>query len=158
MVLEFTVLLIVTDLPILLLLAEIDRLKVYHNNLNNKFRHTQSSFTADVIRTYHHLLSLRSPVNQCLFIETELHGMRKRFGHPHANKLFNFLKGSELEKVNRKILQTMKYISQKCMQFQQYALAPRRFKFNLKVNKYFNYTVVADIFYVDRNAVVQVVD
>lgn len=157
-VLKFSMHIIDTDLPILLSLADMDRLQVHYNNLEDKLYHVPSGHIAKVSRKFDHPFIWWNPIYQCLFSEVELRRLHKRFGHPHADKLYNLLKRSELPDVDSKTREILEDISRKCLHCQRYAQAPRRFKFNLREDKDFNHTVFVDIFYIDKRPILHVVD
>lgn len=70
-----------------------------------------------------------------LFTYTELKRQHKRFGHPHAVKLYNLLKRVELSNVGNGTRKTLKEITRKCKPCQMYAQAPSCFKFALRDDK-----------------------
>ena len=91
------------DTPFLLCLADMDRLGVYFNNIDNSL--VMKSTRIPVIRRFDHpfLLwesSLNSFITQsfahnpCYLTETELRQLHRRFGHPSAMKLWLLLERS----------------------------------------------------------------
>lgn len=156
--LEFSMHVIDDDLPILLSLADMDKLGIYYNNLTNSVIHQSSKERMEVTRFYGHPFLRWDPTLCCFFTYKELKRLHKRFGHPHADKLYNLLKRADLSNVDNSTRATLEEITRKCKPCQTYAQAPRRFKFVLRDDKDFNHTVFVDIFYIDKKPILHVVD
>lgn len=157
-ILKFSLHIINSDLPILLSLADMDRLRVHYNNLADKLYHVPTGYFARISRIFGHPFLCWNPINHCFSTEAKLRRLHKRFGHPHADKLYNVLKRSELPDVDSKTREILEGIKRKCLQCQRYVQAPRRFKFNLREDKEFNHTIFVDIFYIDGRPILHVVD
>ena len=151
------------DTPFLLCLADMDRLGVYFNNIDNSL--VMKSTRIPVIRRFDHpfLLwesSLNSFITQsfdhnpCYLTETELRQLHRRFGHPSAMKLRLLLERSGHE-VNKPALDRLtKY----CSLCQKHGKSPGRFKFTLRDDVNFNYSIFVDIMYIDNSPILHVVD
>lgn len=100
MCLKFDEQIVRADVPILISLEDMDRMKVYLNNTTNKVVHVPSGITADVIRTNGHPFVLWNPTVNCIFTEGELRRLQRRFRHLSSEKLVYFLKCTELGTVD----------------------------------------------------------
>lgn len=80
------------------------------------------------------------------------------FGHPHADRLYNLLKRTELPEIDEDTRKTLQNLKKLCKACQTHAQAPRRFKFSLRDVKDFNSFVFVEIFYVNKQIVLQVLD
>lgn len=157
-ILKIAVHIIDTDPLILLSLANIDVLWVHYNNLEDKLYHVPSGHTAKRLRKFDHPFLWWDSVNPRFFTEIELRRSHEIFGHPNADKLYNFLKRSELPDVDSKTRQLLENITCKCVQCKRYAQTPRRLMFHLRDDKDFNHTVLVDIFYIDGRSILHAVD
>eukprot|EP00171_Calliarthron_tuberculosum_P013661 IDg13661t1 len=70
----------------------------------------------------------------------------------------NFLKRAKENKVTSNTRALLREISKRCKACQIYSNKPRRFKFTLRDDIYFNHTIYIDIFYIDGNPILHVVD
>jgi hypothetical protein len=150
--------------PFCLSLADMDELKVYFNNLRNQLI-TSTGKQIPVIRRFGHSFllwdtSLKTFIsesftsNPCFLTEPELRRLHRRFGHPSIEKLRNVLEraGHEVDK------QALEYLTRYCEQCQLNGKSPGRFKFNLRDDVNFNYSIIVDIFYIYGKPVLHVVD
>ncbi len=160
-IIEFHV--VEADTPFLLCLEDMDNLNVYFNNLENVL--ITSTKSVPVVRRFGHpfLLwdkSLQSFIansfnnNPCFLTDTELRQLHRRFGHPSAGKLHKVLERAGHE-TDKKIVDNLtKY----CMHCQKHGKSPGRFKFTLKEDANFNYSILVDIMYIDGSPILHVVD
>ncbi|KAI0993086.1 hypothetical protein K3495_g15098 [Podosphaera aphanis] len=90
------------DTPFLLCLADMDRLKIYYNNVDNVLV-TSTGKRIPVVRQFGHpfltwgeslpnFLETSFENNPCYLTETELRRLQRRFGHPSAERLYRLLK------------------------------------------------------------------
>jgi hypothetical protein len=157
------------DTPFLLSLADMDRLKVYFNNVENTLFMTTKNRDLPVIRRFDHdfLLwknshSLHSYIAQsfnsypCYLTDTELRQLHRRFGHPSTMKLHDLLERSDHEVKKAALKKLTKF----CTFCQKYAKSPGRFKFTLKddANCNFNYSIIVDVMYIENHPILHVVD
>lgn len=63
-----------------------------------------------------------------------------------------------MQDVNANTRETLEYIGRSCSPFQEYAQCPLRFKFILRNDIEFNHTTYADIFYIDAEPIIYIVD
>ncbi|KAF1935036.1 hypothetical protein EJ02DRAFT_362386, partial [Clathrospora elynae] len=122
--------------PFLLCLADMDRLKVYFNNTTDEL--VQGDARTPVICKWGHpWFHLNKREQATVFLtETELRRLHRRFGHPAVMRLIKLLKDAGHSDVEEK---TLEEITRFCHHCQLNSSAPRRFKFTLKDDRYFNY-------------------
>ena len=149
--------------PFLLSLADMDRLSVYYNNLNDTLVTSQG--VIPVIRRFGHCFllwntSLCSYIidsfdyQECYFTTMELQRLHRRFGHPSVARLQTVLEraGHNTSK------ETLEYITKYCTHCQRYGKSPGRFKFHLRDDTQFNHTIFVDILYIQSKPILHVVD
>ncbi|PMD66769.1 uncharacterized protein K444DRAFT_507398, partial [Hyaloscypha bicolor E] len=92
--------------------------------------------------------------NPCFLPEVELRRLHRRFGHPSIGKLRNVLEraGHDVD------MEALEYLTKYCEQCQKFGRSPGRFKFNLRDDVSFNYSIIVDIFYISGKPVLHVVD
>jgi hypothetical protein len=170
-VVEFHV--VKADIPFLLSLADMDRLKVYFNNVTNSLIQMvktpngilRKKGSYPVIRRFGHgfLLwknSMQTYVNQsfdlnlCYLIETELRQLHRRFGHSSTRKLYDLLEraGHEVEK------SAVEKLIKFCTFCQKHGKSSGRFKFILRDDVNFNHSVIVDVMYVENSSILHVID
>ena len=158
---EFHVMLAKT--PFLLSLADMDKLGVYFNNLTNRI--VTPTGEVPVVRRFGHSFllwdtALRSFItesftcNPCFLTSVELRRLHRRFGHPSVSRLKNVLEraGHDVD------VDTLEYLTKYCEHCQKHGKSPGRFKFNLRDDVNFNYSIIVDIFYITGKPVLHVVD
>lgn len=146
------------DIPLLLSLANMDQADIFYINLYDKLIQPESGEVFSVTRFYPHPFLLWNPFMSCVFTETELRRLHRRFGHANSEKLYNLLKQCELPDITCKTLEILEKITPRCKPCQKHALSPRRFKFTLRDNRDFSHIVLVDNFYIERKPVLHVVD
>ncbi|KAF1936978.1 hypothetical protein EJ02DRAFT_357822, partial [Clathrospora elynae] len=116
-----------------------DRLKVYFNNTTDEL--IQGDVRIPVIRKWGHpWFHLNKREQATVFLtETELRRLHRRFGHPAVMRLAKLLKDAGHNDFEEK---TLKEITRFCHHCQLNSSAPRRFKFTLKDDRYFNYEIL----------------
>jgi hypothetical protein len=86
--------------------------------------------------------------------ESELRQLHRRFGHPSVRHLARIL-----ERAGHNVdIKAIEHLTKFCHQCQMHSKSPGRFKFTLKDDHEFNYSVVIDVLYIDGKPVLQVVD
>ena len=142
--------------PFLYCLSDMDKMGVRLDNLRNVL--IQGNTTVPVVRKYGHPFLLLDRAEESLtynhLTETQLRQLHRRFGHPSVQKLTSLLERAGHDVDNEIIKKLSKY----CHQCQLHSKSPGRFKFTLKDDYDFNYSVVADVFYIKGKPVLQVVD
>jgi hypothetical protein len=156
-----------TDTSFLLTFADMNRLKVYFNNVKNILFMIIKNRNLSIIRRFDHdfLLwkisyFLHSYIvqsfnfNFCYLIDVELRQLHRRFDHSFITKLHDLLERSdhEVEKA------ALKKLTKFCTFCQKYAKFSERFKFILKNDVNFNYSVIVDIMYIENIFILHVVD
>ncbi|KAF1934509.1 hypothetical protein EJ02DRAFT_507441 [Clathrospora elynae] len=132
-----------------------DRLKVYFNNTTDEL--VQDDVRIPVIRKWGHpWFHLNKREQATVFLtETELRRLHRRFGHPAVMRLAKLLNNAGHDNFEEK---TLEEITRFCHHCQLNSSAPRRFKFTLKDNRYFNYEILVDVMYLGSKPVLHVVD
>ena len=148
-----------TPTPFLMCLADMDRLNVYLDNTTNKLiRKLYGGKTIEVPVTRkwgHPWFFLNKGETATAFLnEAEMRRLHRRFGHPSVDRLHKLLTkaGHEVE------YEALEAIKRVCHHCQMKSDAPRRFKFTLRDEYNFNYTIVVDVMYLDGRPVLHVVD
>ena len=145
-----------TTTPLLLCLDDMDRLGVRFDNLNNEL--VQGNHIVPVVRKFGHpFMLLHRPEESMAFnhlTEPQLRQLHRRFGHPSVRRLAKILSRAGYDVDNEWI----KHLTKVCEQCQLHGKAPGRFKFTLKDDHEFNYSIIVDIFYLEDGPVLHVVD
>ena len=141
--------------PFLLSLADADRLGAYFNNISNVIVRKDNT-TIPVVRKWGHPFFNvgKDEASYAYFTETELRRLHRRFGHPRTDRLHRMLTQAGHD-VDESVLREVEKF---CHQCQSYGQAPRRFKFTLKDDMFFNYEIIVDIVRIDNRDVLHVID
>jgi hypothetical protein len=145
-----------TNTPFLLCLQDMDAMGVRFDNLKNIL--IQGNKIVPVVRKWGHPWMLLNQLEETLawshLTETELRQLHRRFGHPSVQRLTNVLQraGHDVDTA------VLKKLTKFCHQCQMHEKSPGRFKFTLKDDHEFNYSVIIDVMYLDGKPVLQVVD
>ena len=94
-------------------------------------------------------------VAHCHLTYSELHQLHRRFRHPSVRRLVDLLERAKLDDID---VESVERLTKYYKQCQLHAKPPGRFKFTLKDDCDFNYSVQVDIFYLDSKPVLYVVD
>ena len=146
-----------TDTPFLLCLQDMNKLRVYLNNLKDQIVLRDES-TISIVRFHEHSFLIWGLTSVNYLTDTELRQLHRRFEHSSTNKLVRTLKKADYDDPeHRQMLQRITDFYTFC---QKHSRSPDRFKFTLKNedNAYFNHTIVIDILYINGSSVLQVVD
>ena len=151
------------DTPFLLSLADMDRLKIYLNNLSNVL--VTPSGDVPVVRQFGHpFLLWDTPLqvhlaesfdcNPCYLTTVELQRLHRRFGHPSVRRLQQVLErsGQTIDK------SALDHLTRYCSHCQKHGKSPGRFKFTLRDDVEFNHTVIVDIMYINGSPILHIVD
>jgi hypothetical protein len=153
------------DISFLLSLADMNRLKVYFNNVENllvdkiKISSIIKRFDHDFLlwkNSYflHFYITQFFEFNFCYLIDVELRSLHRRFDHSFITKLHDLLERSNHE-VEKAVLNKL---TKFCTFCQKYAKFSERFKFILKNDVNFNYSIIVDVMYIENNLILHVVD
>jgi hypothetical protein len=93
-------------------------------------------------------------LNLYYLIETELRQLHRRFDHSSIRKLHDLLERFDHE-VKKSIL---KKLSKFCTFCQKHGKSSERFKFILRDDVNFNYSVIIDVMYVENSSILHVID
>jgi hypothetical protein len=156
-----------TDTSFLLSLADMNRLKVYFNNVENILFMIIKNRDLSIIRRFDHdflqwknSYSLHSYIAQsfnfyfCYLTDIELRQLHRRFEHSFIMKLHDLLERFDHE-VKKSVL---KKLIKFCTFWQKYAKSSERFKFTLKYDVNFNYSIIVDVMYIENHFILHVVD
>src|ERR1700712_5218527 len=145
-----------SETPFLWCIQDMDEMGVHLVNHKNLL--VQGEKIIPVVRKFGHPFLLLHPpehgIAYCHLTENELRRLHRRFGHPSVGRLARLLKRSGHEFK----MDALKHLTRVCHQCQMNASAPGRYKFTLKDDRNFNYTIIVDIFMVDGEYVLHVVD
>ena len=143
--------------PFLYCLQDMDRMGVKLDNLSNTL--IQGTKIIPIVRKWGHPWMLLGKPEEtiafCHLTETELRQLHRRFGHPSVRKLTNVLQRAGHNDID---LRTIERLTKFCKQCQLHSKSPGRFKFTLKDDRNFNFSVVIDVLYLEGKPVLQAVD
>jgi hypothetical protein len=151
------------DTSFLLSLADMNRLKVYFNNVENllidkiKISSVIRRFDHDFLlweNFLHSYITQFFELNFCYLTDVELRQLHRRFDHSFITKLHDLLKRSDHE-MKKAIL---KKLTKFCSFCQKYAKSSERFKFILKNDVNFNYSIIVDVMYIENHFILHVID
>ncbi len=93
-------------------------------------------------------------LNFCYLIETELRQLHRRFDHSFIKKLHDLLERFDHE-VKKSVL---KKLIKFCNFCQKYAKSSERFKFTLRDDVNFNYSMIINVMYIENSSILHVID
>ncbi|KAL0932658.1 uncharacterized protein CTRU02_211621 [Colletotrichum truncatum] len=128
--------------PFLFSLKDADRLKAYFNNIANVIVRRDGKHILVVRKWGHAFFNLSKRESSIFFTEVQLRRLHRRFGHPRTERLYQLLKNAGHDDISQSILEKVQKFCHNC---QSHDPAPRRFKFSLKDESYFNYEIVVDV-------------
>ncbi|TAQ84532.1 hypothetical protein B7494_g7146 [Chlorociboria aeruginascens] len=120
------------------------------SNIFHKHSTSQSNiFHNGPIRRYDLLID-----EFCFLTETELRQLHRRFGHPSIERLRRVLErsGHDVD------TQALQHLTKYCAHCQKHRKSPGRFRFAIKDDIDFNYSILVDIFYINNKPVLYIVD
>jgi hypothetical protein len=93
-------------------------------------------------------------LNLCYLTESELRQLHKRFDHSFIRKLHDLL-----ERANHEMKKSiLKKLSKFCIFCQKHEKSSERFKFILRNDVNFNFSIIMNIMYIENNLILHVVD
>ncbi|KAJ5904893.1 uncharacterized protein N7473_001809 [Penicillium subrubescens] len=145
-----------TNTPFLFCLKDMDAMGVELRNKKNVLE--RGDKRVPIVRKWGHpwmlLHNLEEAAAWSHLTESELRQLHRRFGHPSVHRLTRILQRAGHE-VNS---QCIDYLTKFCHHCQMKGRSPGRFKFTLKDDYEFNYSVIVDILYLEGKPVLQVID
>lgn len=152
------------ETPFLLCLADMDKLGVYFNNLQNLVV-TRTKETVPVVRKFGHAFLLCNSALQTYITESfeqypshlsevELRRLHRRFGHPAVDRLYKLLDRAGHE-IDKKVLE---HLTKFCHFCQKHGKSPGRFRFTLREDVEFNFNIIVDVMYINNRPILHVVD
>ncbi len=110
------------DIPLLLSIAAMDKLKLHFNYIIYELYHELFPALAFLItQQFGHLFYLWQPMLRALFTEAELRRLHRLFGHPHNEKLYNLLRRARLASVTEDTRRMLDDIVKHCEACQVYS-------------------------------------
>lgn len=151
------------DTPFLLCLMDMNNLQVYYNNITNTL--VTPSVTLPITRRFGHLFLIWGDAlkvyiqnsfnhNPCYLTNVEIRRLHRRFEHPLSTKLYSVLEQSG-HNVDKRALD---HLTKFCSFCQKYGRSPGRFKFTLRKDLDFNYSIFVDIMYINGSPVLHVIN
>lgn len=149
------------DTPFLFSLQDIDNLRVKFDNLENVLLHQKN---IPIIRKNGHpflLLNISSSMaytsedmQECHLTISQLRQLHRSFGHPSVRRLQRVLErsGHDVD------VKAFKRLNNFCNEFQLNGKSPGRFKFTLHDDCELKFSIYIDIFYLDGQPILHVVD
>lgn len=145
-----------TNTPFLFCLKDMDAMGVELRNKKNVLE--RGDKRVPIVRKWGHpwmlLHNLEETAAWSHLTESELRQLHRRFGHPSVRRLTRILQRAGHE-VNSRCID---YLTKFCHHCQMKGKSPGRFKFTLKDDYEFNYSVIIDILYLEGKPVLQVID
>ncbi|KAI9034762.1 uncharacterized protein KD926_005695 [Aspergillus affinis] len=145
-----------TNIPFLFCLKDMDAIGVELRNKKDVLERGDKK--VPIIRKWGHPWMLLHTLEEIAawshLTESELRQLYRRFGHLSVRRLTQILQraGHEVDS------QCLDYLTKFCHHCQMKGKSPGRFKFTLKENYEFNYSVIIDILYLEGKPVLQVID
>jgi hypothetical protein len=139
----------------LISLRDINRLKVYVNNVTNKILFTNGKRRASLIYKWGHFWFYVSKLESAAFLtNVKLRKLHRRFGHPATDRLCKML-----ERADHNIHQNeLKVIEKFCNYCQIKSFKPLRFKFTIKNDCEFNYEIFVNMLHLISKPVLYTID
>jgi hypothetical protein len=148
---------VTANTPFLFCIQDMDRMKVRFDNLANVL--IQGQKIVPIVRKWGHPWMLLDRKEEAMayshLTEPELRQLHRRFGHPSVRKLTQVLERAGYDDIDSR---TIEHLTKFCKHCQLHAKSPGRFKFTLKEDIDFNYSVIIDILYLNGKPVLQAVD
>jgi hypothetical protein len=139
----------------LICFRNINRLKVYLNNITNEIAFADGRLRASIIRKWEYFWFFVSKLESAAFFTNgEFKRLHHRFGHSATDKLCILLERAGYKNYREAFIIIEKF----CHYCQMKSLKLRRFKFILRNNCEFNYEIFVDVLYLIFLPVLQVVD
>jgi hypothetical protein len=163
------------NISFLLCLNDLNRLRIYFNNLINEMiqkipnQTTRDQNTTNfqisskirrhfVIRRYGHafllwkifiysLIAESIDENSCLLTEIELRRLHRRFDHLSARRLYEILTRSDHDNVESRVIE---HLNKYCHHCQMHEKSPERFSFSIRdSDPEFNFNILMNILYIE---------
>ncbi len=93
-------------------------------------------------------------LNSCYLIETKLRQLHRRFDHSSIRKLYDLLERTSHEVKKSALKKLIKF----CTFCQKYAKFSERFKFTLRDDVNFNFSIIVNIMYIENSLILHVID
>jgi hypothetical protein len=93
-------------------------------------------------------------LNPCYLIETELRQLHRRFDHSSTRKLYDLLERADHEMQKSVVKKLIRF----CGFCQKHEKSSERFKFILRDDVNFNFSIIVNIMYIENNLILHVID
>ncbi|KAI0992313.1 hypothetical protein K3495_g15873, partial [Podosphaera aphanis] len=130
------------ETPFLLCLQDMDKLGVDLINTKDEIL-KNGKVISKVVRIHNHPFLLWGPSSINFLTEVELRQLHRRFGYPSVNRLVRTLERAGHDSPNHRSL--LNKINKFCTYCQKHSRSPGRFKFSLKDDIHFNYSIIVDV-------------
>jgi hypothetical protein len=141
--------------PFLICFRNINRLKVYFNNIINEIASADGRLRAPIIRKWGHFWFFISKLESAAFFTNgELKRLYRRFSHSATGKLYTLLERADHEDHREALIVIEKF----CHYCQIKSPKPRRFKFTFRNDCESNHKIFVDVLYLIFLPVLQIVD
>ena len=146
------------DVPMLLGIDVMDRERIVANNVTNYAVQEDGRWKMPLIRKFGHMYLVWKP-NEILFTRPELVKLHRHFRHPTEGKLWELIKRARPHQADEKTHKLLSEITKSCKTCQTFSAPPQRFTVSLPPSEiYFNRQVALDLMWIERRAVLHVVD
>ncbi len=146
------------DVPLLLGLDVSDNEELVANNVQNELQGTHYGWSMSLTRNHGHLY-LTCNSKSILFTKSEIIKLHRHFKHPMFGKLYEVMKRARPSQVNEATRKLLETITKACETCQMFSAPPQRFRVSLPpFDIVFNREVALDLMWVEREAVLHVVD
>jgi hypothetical protein len=141
--------------PFLMCFRDMDRLKVYFNNIINEIASINGRLRAPIIRKWGHFWFFVSKLESAAFLTNEkLKRLYRRFSHPATDKLCTLLERAGHENHREAFIVIEKF----CHYCQMKSPKLYRFKFTLRNDCEFNHKIFVNMLYLISLPVLQIVN
>jgi hypothetical protein len=93
-------------------------------------------------------------LNLCYLIETELRQLHRRFDHSSTRKLHDLLERADHDVKKSAVEKLIKF----CSFCQKHEKSSERFKFTLRDDVNFNFSIIVNVMYIENNPILHVID
>jgi hypothetical protein len=143
------------SIPFLFSLKDMNRLKIYLNNVTNEIISTDGKRRAPVIRKWGHPWFFTSKLESALYLtDVKLKRLHRRFGHPATDGFCKLLKRAGHEKHRNKLEKIEKF----CHKYQINGPQPSRFKFPVRNDCEFNHKIIINVLHLISRPVLHYVN
>ena len=152
-----TINIVAIDIPFLLGLDELDKARMYVDNVDNVMRFKDADFTLPLTRKLGHIY-LTWILPSALFTRLELRKLHLHFFHPTDTKLFALISRAHPAKATPATRKLVADISKRCDTCQRFSPKPLSFSVSTPDEIPFNAVISMELMYLDHQPVLHVID